>query len=1273
MSKPKLIWPALVSAGLAVACATAPTVAKEEATVTARAPSVVHANGSSGTAVLVDRFYGTPFDPQKIDLEVQKALEANPDDGNLHEVAAYLAVLRGSERLALAHFLRAALDVNAAAPEVYLSSLTDDTPADADLIADVCAVLAHDHPNPRVRALAAEQLASALRVQGHFSQASEALSRLGFLSTWQVIGAFDNDQGKGFFTPYPPETGAGFTAPVPGVLVPVRFRAVDVPGQDGKVPLASLVWPNEQSAAYLVTFVFSAEERPAILNLSTASATRAWVNDALVLSEETVDRGDYDNLRARISLHAGWNKLLIKSANKRQHWFLGARLTADDGTPLVLSKVSGAPQEFTSAKTVDAPAPEDGLGTVSNLERRRFLRARLAWHHGLTKEAIGPLGEFLSDAPDNLLAATYLAQASMANDEQGKAIDVLDAAIPHGAPPYTTSLLLRRAASYEDKRLWEKAQHDAERAVAQSPGSLGAHMALAGVLGKRGWALDRWSELKHTSVRWPSSDWVLRELASAEVDRGHAEAALDLLDRAVSAAPGRSLNLEHRVSLWMRQFDYGHANSDNQRLIAYWPESSQYRFQGGEILERAGHDDGALRGYEAASALSPDWPAPYEREADLAYRAGNTTEAIRLWKRALERDPANGALTERVEALAPTELGFIGRYVPTDDQLDELLLTADRVKVFPGSQTVLLLDDEVAEGHEDGSLTRVVTLVERAENEQGRDALIAQHIPQNGHLKVLKAYALTKKGERQEAASIRDGQVRFRNLTVGSIIVLQYVHYDPPANFLPNQFTSTWFFQGEARQHERSRWVLVLPKDRSLNVSIQGDIQQSEQLVDDRKVYTFLAEQVPPLIDEPHSPPPFDVLRRVSVSTVPNWDEYVRWERALLSDAFQQSPELRALALKLTKDTKTPREKLDKLLAYTQQEIRYQMDYETTIAGVKPHSCRAVLERGYGDCKDKAVLLTSLAREVNIEVYFALLRTTPMGKVEQKVPNQQFNHAIVYLPKQEGFPEGFFLDPTTDGLDIGNLRMDDQGAVSLVIDPKGQGYQFIPIPYQPPELQYANHDITIKVAGPDSVEATDRITMRGGYAENIRRVLRNKAYSDKLFEQLGSALFTASTLTASSPPTTEDIFKPLNLSVTVDDSNSLSTENNQYRLRLPNTFGTSGLTSLTARKLPLRLGPYQTENFHIAVDLPKGYRVSRAPSDFAVKDACFTASRHATTTPQGVHIDMAFTRRCAEISTQDYPAFRKLMLRVTSLLQEELVFGGPKGAKSVGEVSAARP
>jgi hypothetical protein len=118
---------------------------------------------------------------------------------------------------------------------------------------------------------------------------------------------------------------------------------------------------------------------------------------------------------------------------------------------------------------------------------------------------------------------------------------------------------------------------------------------------------------------------------------------------------------------------------------------------------------------------------------------------------------------------------------------------------------------------------------------------------------------------------------------------------------------------------------------------------------------------------------------------------------------------------------------------------------------------------------------------------------------------------------------------------------------------------------------------------------------------------------------------------------------------------------------MPNTFNTMP-TALAVRKLPLRLGPYNTSRFHIDVELPKGYRATRLPSDFQVKDRCVTIERHATVSGQRVRIELGFIKRCAEISPEDYPAFRKLVLRATSQLQDELVFSGPSKKKPAGEV-----
>ena len=104
----------------------------------------------------------------------------------------------------------------------------------------------------------------------------------------------------------------------------------------------------------------------------------------------------------------------------------------------------------------------------------------------------------------------------------------------------------------------------------------------------------------------------------------------------------------------------------------------------------------------------------------------------------------------------------------------------------------------------------MVTNVDRAINDQGATRLTQAYVPASGRLKLLKAYALGKNGERQEAASVRNGVLRFRNLAVGSTVVLQYVHYSPTGHFLPNEFASDWSFQSVAREHLRSHWTLVI-------------------------------------------------------------------------------------------------------------------------------------------------------------------------------------------------------------------------------------------------------------------------------------------------------------------------------------------------------------------------------------------------------------------------------------------------------------------------------
>jgi tetratricopeptide (TPR) repeat protein/transglutaminase-like putative cysteine protease len=1225
-------------------CASLPAVPRVPA------PALVH--GGSGPEVdrLVEEFYGDGLQPEAAVARAAEVLQRYPDAARAHEVAGFAAMLLGDGEGAWRHFLRAAADLDGDATEIYLWELGGNQPrSQAEAAADLYRALMASHPRQNVRAYAAARLARFYDDYGRFAD-EEALP-LGPIREWQLLGALDNDQGKGFLAAFPQER-LDLAAEVPGPLVTLKWRRVERLTRDGRVPLANLLWPQEFGVAWLVTWVRSDREQAAQLRLSTSSPTRAYINDALVLSEEHVAASDADNLVGPVLLHAGWNQVLIKSAHRRGAWSLRARFTDGEGAPLELQAVAAPQQYLPGEATKGRVRIEAEFGGPEG--RRHVLESQREVRAGRARPALTALQPFLDAHPRNLLGQYLGALAYWDNEELGKAIDLLNQGV-EATHSRAAGFLLKRGRYYLQRQLWEKAQSDLIAAVPLSPRS--GRIALADLFEKRAWTVDRGQVLQEILDRWPDHVWALRERAECLDALGYSAESEKLLERAAAWQPGDDEIWARLYELARRRGDLSQAKKYLSLLANADPVNAARLLDQADLSRRMGNTGGAIALLEAAARQVPEWPRPWERMGNLYYERGRRAEALAAWKRAHERDPNNTALAQRIEFLEPTRLGFIEQYVPSEAELDAAVQQKPKaLSIDKGAQVVILFDHEVTEVNADGSSRRVVSLIQQAVDEKGRDAMTRERLPTSGTLKLLKAYAVSDKGERQEASSIRGGEVRFRNLQAGSRTVLQYVHYMPPSRILPNSFASTWFFQSLSKQHEDSTWVLVLPRGRTLHTRRFGEVEEKRLSDGEHEVRIFHAGRLPPIVFEQNMPPPEDLLAQVAVSTVESWDEYVRWERALLADAFNTNPALDALTDKLLGGAKSPREKLDKLYHHVVSEVRYQQDYESTIAGVRPHSAPSVVERGYGDCKDKAVLLIQMARRAGLELQFALLRTTPHGKVLREVPNQQFNHAIVYVPPQAGIAEGFFLDPTSDGLDLGNLRNDDQGALSLVMDPRTGKWEWREIPYQSADVEYDHHKIRIQVKSPAEADATDELSLRGAVAMGLRRVLRNQGEARRLLEMLAAAMFPGATVRDLKFGDREDLWHPLAITLEVDGSHALHAEDEHFRLDLPVSFRLERLVTLAKRDTPLHLGAPDSSSLDIEALLPEGYEMHHAPKDFSVRHACFSYSRKSKVEARRLLVHYDYSRQCTEVAPDVYPDFRKSVQQASQSLGDHLLF-----------------
>lgn len=104
--------------------------------------------------------------------------------------------------------------------------------------------------------------------------------------------------------------------------------------------------------------------------------------------------------------------------------------------------------------------------------------------------------------------------------------------------------------------------------------------------------------------------------------------------------------------------------------------------------------------------------------------------------------------------------------------------------------------------------------------------------------------------------------------------------------------------------------------------------------------------------------------------------------------------------------------------------------------GLIPYTPAQIVQRGYGDCKDQAVMITALLRARGHDAHVALLSASTRPWPELMLPGfNRFNHAIVHV----GGPAPLWVDPTARAAPAGALPEGDQQRPALLVDPASQG------------------------------------------------------------------------------------------------------------------------------------------------------------------------------------------------------------------------------------------
>ena len=377
-----------------------------------------------------------------------------------------------------------------------------------------------------------------------------------------------------------------------------------------------------------------------------------------------------------------------------------------------------------------------------------------------------------------------------------------------------------------------------------------------------------------------------------------------------------------------------------------------------------------------------------------------------------------------------------------------------------------------------------------------------------------------------------------------------------------------------------------------------------------------------------------------------DWNEMGRWENGLAIGRREASPEMKQKVAMLTASSPTPLEKMHALAQFVQRDIRY-VAIQLGIGGWQPHPAPEIFVHRYGDCKDKATLMSTMLKEIGVESYYFSVNTT-RGAVTPATPAiRWFNHEIlaVRLPgdvkdsslvavlEHPKLGRLLIFDPTDEWTPFGQLRGELQSNYGLLVTQDGG--ELLKLPQLPTSRSGVQRTAKLKLSTNGTLSG-DFVETRLGDAGLWQRMtlksVTKEADKIKPIETIVSHSLSTFQITKASVSNLNLTDQPFGYQYSLVAENYAKNAGNLLLVR-PRVLGSKSsdlLETKEPRKYAVEFdGPSRdTDTFEIA--LPAGYEVDDLPPPV---DADYGfASYHSKTEVNGNTLKYTRTFEVKELS-----------------------------------------
>lgn len=272
--------------------------------------------------------------------------------------------------------------------------------------------------------------------------------------------------------------------------------------------------------------------------------------------------------------------------------------------------------------------------------------------------------------------------------------------------------------------------------------------------------------------------------------------------------------------------------------------------------------------------------------------------------------------------------------------------------------------------------------------------------------------------------------------------------------------------------------VLEIKTDKEINLGYkvfndpENRITFSKTEKKGRWIYRWSMTTIEPLKFESNAPgflhivPHVDIyiqdytVGKNKIEALGNVDQLFKYYQGFIKDLFKnEDKEFKELTLNVIEGATTEEEKVKKIFYWVKDNIKY-VAFENGYEGFKPREGNLVFNRKFGDCKDMASIITTMARYAGIKsVNLAWIGTREIPYSYNELPTPAVDNHMIAVYNNNG--KYIFLDATDKETVYGIPTAFIQGKEALVNE--NDSYKIVNVPVVNAKTNEVTDSVTLKI------------------------------------------------------------------------------------------------------------------------------------------------------------------------------------------------------------------